>query len=251
MKKKSKLILLIFSTILLLLTIFALTDYFRAKSNKEPIFAINNTTNTAIYKIGGSKEYRGIGYKVIRCNDLSENGKFSFRFCFNNISSDEICNNGSENQSSEYEDSVICNTKDFEMRLFSDKEVYKSTEKIKIWSTLKYIGDQDVIEIWHASRYLLFAISDGKDFNMDPVVKSILKSSKLKKNKLLYFDFAKSGSWSEDGPDAEFWRKFYQDSDLKLPVGEYTITASGGFNYSKDMKKSSGLECELRIKVEK
>ncbi|MGI6225205.1 MAG: hypothetical protein ACOYJ1_03025 [Peptococcales bacterium] len=47
--------------------IFVVTDFFLAKTNKHPIFAIPIT----IYKDGGSTEYYGLGYKVIKYVDLT------------------------------------------------------------------------------------------------------------------------------------------------------------------------------------
>ena len=41
------------------------------------------------------------------------------------------------------EQSPSCIKNDFELKLFSDKEVYKSTDIIKIHATLKYIGNDD------------------------------------------------------------------------------------------------------------
>jgi len=150
----------------------------------------------------------------------------------------------------QYQDSVSCNKNDFEMNFYSDKKIYKTTEKIKAWSTLKYIGKEDNIKIYHASSYMLFSII-GKDFRMDPTVNSIATSSSLEKNKLYYFDFQKSGGWSADDPKADFWEKFYQEKDLLLPEGEYTLIAHGGFLITSHAGKGIGLKCELKIKVEK
>lgn len=42
------------------------TDYYLARANKSPIFAIR----TAIYKDGGTKDYIGLGYKIRKYNKL-------------------------------------------------------------------------------------------------------------------------------------------------------------------------------------
>lgn len=73
--------------ILLFLLIIITTDYILYKNNKNPFFAINTVT----YYDGGSKEFLGIGYKVVRCNTLS-NDK-SIHFGFYNINVDGFCNN--------------------------------------------------------------------------------------------------------------------------------------------------------------
>lgn len=46
--------------------IFGSIDKKRALDNKRPIFVVR----TAIYKYGGSKDYMGLGYKVIAFNTL-------------------------------------------------------------------------------------------------------------------------------------------------------------------------------------
>lgn len=35
----------------------------------------------------------------------------------------------------------------------------------------------------------------------------------------------KSGSWSDDGPNADFYRAFFQGPDVRLPAGDWEITA--------------------------
>lgn len=57
--------------VLLMLGLFFSVDYSRAKNNKPPLFAIN----TEIYKDGGTKEYQGIGYKVLDYNELDGEGR--------------------------------------------------------------------------------------------------------------------------------------------------------------------------------
>jgi len=66
-RKKIKLIInIIFVLIILSLTMIAVDIISVARYNKGPYFAINTKT----YKDGGSKEYYGIGYKVIKYNQV-------------------------------------------------------------------------------------------------------------------------------------------------------------------------------------
>ena len=67
MKKWMKIVLIVLAV---WLSIF-LVDFICVKTIKRPIFMIRTT----IYKDGGSKEYYGLGYKVVKCNTLSSNGK--------------------------------------------------------------------------------------------------------------------------------------------------------------------------------
>lgn len=139
----------------------------------------------------------------------------------------------------------------FELKVYSDKQTYKTTEKIKIWATLKYIGEDSQIKIWHGSPYISFTITDGKNFETGGVFTQELASTTLVKDKLYMFDYVKNGAYSEDDPDADFWRKFYQEKDLYLPKGEYTIKVGGAFSLTEDTEKSrSNVFQKIKIKVE-
>lgn len=60
--KRTKMIINIFFIVILIIIAMITTDIIRvAKYDKKPLFAINTKT----YKDGGSKEYIGLGYKVI------------------------------------------------------------------------------------------------------------------------------------------------------------------------------------------
>lgn len=62
--KRTKMIIWI---ILILWFAFIVTDYSLARVNRPPVFAIP----TVIYKDGGSAQYYGLGYKVIKYVDLT------------------------------------------------------------------------------------------------------------------------------------------------------------------------------------
>jgi len=60
MKRKYKVLIIVFSIILILFATFFTTDYIRAKKEKKPIFAVY----VAGYDDGGSKKYLGLFYNV-------------------------------------------------------------------------------------------------------------------------------------------------------------------------------------------
>lgn len=78
LRKKTKIIYTILIIIALIAIVTAITDYIRFKQNKKPIFAIN----TGTYKDGGTKEYLGLGYKVIDFNSISGNNDMKFSSWF-------------------------------------------------------------------------------------------------------------------------------------------------------------------------
>ena len=143
------------------------------------------------------------------------------------------------------------NTDDFEINIYSDKAVYKSTEAIKIRATLEYIGSSDTVTIWHGEPYIIFSITDGKDFNIYGNVLTIMARTDLEKGTLYHFDYQKSGGWNASAPDAAYWESFFEEKDLILPAGEYTVSVMGAFSLTdKVIGSESGLICDLKITVE-
>ena len=66
MKKGIKILLIILGVIIILGLIFFAVDYSRVQNHEKPIFCINYATAND----GGTKEYLGLGYKVIAFNRL-------------------------------------------------------------------------------------------------------------------------------------------------------------------------------------
>jgi len=139
----------------------------------------------------------------------------------------------------------------FELELYSDKQVYKITDKIQIWATLKYVGSKNQIAIWHGDPSINFYITDGKAFNTGGAISSILASTTLERDKLYRFNYAKSGGYANDDLNADFWNKFYSEKDLILPEGEYEVKVVGVFSISKEDRSNSGISDKINIKVEK
>lgn len=147
--------------------------------------------------------------------------------------------------------SNACAANDFELKLFADKKSYTTEDAIQIWATLEYVGEKDTVTIWHGIPYISFSLTDGADFNVDGMIFTVLTSTELNKGEVYHFDYAKSGRFSADDPDVEFWEKFYQEEDLKLPAGTYAVSVRGAFSLSEDVvNNDSELSCQLQIEVE-
>ena len=89
MKKGIKVILIILG---IWLSIF-LVDFICVKTIKRPIFMIR----TVIYKDGGTKEYLGLGYKVVKCNTLIDDNKVTIGTWALDYNCDTKVNNNNEN----------------------------------------------------------------------------------------------------------------------------------------------------------
>lgn len=149
--------------------------------------------------------------------------------------------------------SIVRSNSDFKFKvnLYLDKLEYKSTDKIELFATLEYIGEQESITVWHGLPYFHFYITDGKNFNTGGITHTILTSTTLKKEEVYFFPYVKNGGFSEDDPDADFWRGFYRQKDLYLPRGTYKVTASTAFSLDKDEEKgkySNSVEVEIKVK---
>lgn len=140
----------------------------------------------------------------------------------------------------------------FELNVYSDKQIYKTSDAIKIWTVLKYIGDKSEIKIWHGDPYINYSITDGKDFNLDGIRHDILTSTILKKGEQYRYDYIKSGGYSNDDPKASYWKKFFEEKELYLPEGEYIIKAYSDFSLTENVIDSHYNQySELKIKVVK
>ncbi|HEY9061384.1 MAG TPA: hypothetical protein VIO64_12900 [Pseudobacteroides sp.] len=73
---------------------------------------------------------------------------------------------------------------------------------------------------------------------------------KTTENKLYSYDYVKSGGYSADDPKADFWKAFYNEKDLYLPEGDYTITVGGAFSLT-DKGGNSNLTKKINITVVK
>ena len=67
MNKKTKIILLCIILIVLIPIIFFIVDYNRVSNNNEPLLCLQIKT----YEDGGTKEYLGLGYKIIAFNTIN------------------------------------------------------------------------------------------------------------------------------------------------------------------------------------
>ncbi|RXZ77425.1 hypothetical protein EBB07_31165 [Paenibacillaceae bacterium] len=138
----------------------------------------------------------------------------------------------------------------FRLVLHMDKLDYRSDEKIQLHSTLEYIGTEKKATIWHGMPYINYLITDGKDFSVGGVVSTILKSTTLEKGEVYTFPYIKTGAFSENDPNADFWREFFDEKDLYLPPGRYTLTVYCGFSLTEDVvnsKYNNKVEVEITV----
>jgi len=201
----------------------------------------------------GVNHYIGLGYRMRRTNFTmpAEPSISNMRFGLWFFTWYVEINRSNQTRTNE-ENAVLnrddCSNNYFEMRLFSDKKEYRTNEKIRLWATLEYIGNKDSIQIWHGGGFMLFYITDGEDFNLEPIITLPLLSTTLERGRVYAFDYYKSGGWGTDDPKADFWEQFFKEQDLFLPQGNYTITLRGAFSLTPT-GRDIDLTCKINIIV--
>lgn len=130
----------------------------------------------------------------------------------------------------------------FKIQIETDKKVYSTDEKIQISARFTYIGDKPEMRIYHSMNYVFFEIRNEKTGFVTEIAEPLpLRSTVLPKDKEFAFPYTKSGSYSENDPKADFWRKFFADPELHLPPGEYHIKAFASFSTDKDKLQETSL----------
>ena len=141
---------------------------------------------------------------------------------------------------------------DFVLSIFTDSEIYRTTDAIQIWATLDYVGDNDNVTIWHFMPFVEFAIFGDNGFDLMPMHEEALQSSDLQRGEVYRFDFQKSGNWHFGyAPGDDFWDNFFMKDNLHLPVGEYTVTVHVAFSFTENniIDSPNILTAEVNIRV--
>ncbi|MBA2275999.1 MAG: hypothetical protein H0W00_04775 [Chloroflexi bacterium] len=114
----------------------------------------------------------------------------------------------------------------FALTIGADRSRYAADEPIEIATTLRYIGDEPATVSSSGAGLVAFGIEqlDG------PVDAGWARNDDCARfdyrpGEVEAIEFQKSGGYSNDDPMADFWREFFADPELRLPAGQYRITA--------------------------
>lgn len=136
----------------------------------------------------------------------------------------------------------------FEFSVFSAQEIYKTTDSINIWATLKYLGNDRYIKVWHGEPIILFSITDGKDIKLGGVRFLTKTSSILKRDKLYTYECS-SILLDGNDPIVDYLNEANLEKGLFLPPGEYEVEAVGAFSLNDEDTTDIGLSAKTRFKV--
>lgn len=140
----------------------------------------------------------------------------------------------------------------FEIKLYTDKQDYKEGEPVTCYATVEYVGEGDSVTIYSSDPLVGFGLKDDKYFDGKYVVDDVLITTQFNKGEPVTYEFVKSGSWSSDDKNAEFYERFYNEKQLILPPGDYVITAAINGFFDKDDYEGSkySLSANVNIRVE-
>lgn len=154
------------------------------------------------------------------------------------------------NRLTKAEISVSKQADNFLLNLHSEKETYKSNEIVNLWSSLVYLGDEEVT-VGHGNPIILFSVRDEEGLSSDEFVESVLIRDQVKKSNeykvTLPVNIVESYNYNKKGRSGikEFLQK---ERPWLLPPGKYTITATAEFGTHRDEKV---IKSEITIRVEK
>jgi hypothetical protein len=114
----------------------------------------------------------------------------------------------------------------FSLAITSARAHWPSGEPIEISTTVRYLGTEEATVLSHGSAFVVFTIEQldgafdqggGRDDSCD--------GETFAPGEIRDVPFQKSGGYSNDDPAAEMWRQWFDDPELRLPAGQYRITA--------------------------
>jgi hypothetical protein len=119
----------------------------------------------------------------------------------------------------------------FALRIRAESAVYRSGEPIHIRAWLTYLGPKQQEGLAGSGDGLVgFSWEEqlGRR-HQGAVWHSSCVGYSIDRGKALAVPFAKSGGFSGEDPDADYWRQFFADPVFRLPVGRYRIHAETNF----------------------
>lgn len=85
---------------------------------------------------------------------------------------------------------------------------------------------------------------------MEPVWTADCAKHSLAADRPMVSAITKSGGWSDDQPDAQFYRDFFTDPVVRLPAGEWDITAIAMFVEGEGCGGAShDLRATVRVRI--
>jgi hypothetical protein len=142
---------------------------------------------------------------------------------------------------------------DFELVVRAERGTYGVGEPIGVAATLRYLGPLPSVTVWGSGSGLVgFALEQvGGPLVMAPAFTADCAAHELRRDAPLQVAFRKSGGFSNDDPDAAFWKAFFADPLFRLPAGAWRVRAESSFALAPcgPGVPSATLRSEIRLEV--
>ncbi|CAN5631786.1 hypothetical protein BH23CHL7_BH23CHL7_15090 [soil metagenome] len=119
---------------------------------------------------------------------------------------------------------------DFTLTISADKARYTSGEPIGVMARLAYDGDGDKVTLSGSGMILAFSARqlDG-ELAMAGVRTADCAHHELRRDEPIERPFTKSGGWSRDDPNADFYDQWFRDPVFSLPAGRWEVMVTAEF----------------------
>jgi hypothetical protein len=148
---------------------------------------------------------------------------------------------------------AVAETRDdlFVLTIQSERSRYAVNEPIAFETTLVYVGAPEQVTVTSSGGGLVGFSIEQLDGPVDALGgrDSDCREFQYRRGDLERIRFQKSGGFSNTDPMAAFWRAFYADPQLRLPAGEYRITAQALYA-GPGCGEGATLEASIQIQVE-
>lgn len=140
----------------------------------------------------------------------------------------------------------------FELVLRVASARYGANQPIDASATLSYLGPEAGIDLVGSGSGLISFSARQLDGRLDITGGQTADCApyRLDRARPMEVPYAKSGGWSNDDPDAAFYKAFFADPVFRLPRGAWRISARAGFTVEECGGVSHALGAEVTIVVE-
>jgi len=140
----------------------------------------------------------------------------------------------------------------FALELRASDAAYEEDQPIQLAARLQFRGPGDATTIYGLGAGLItFDIEqlDGT-IRLPAEWPSECGEYRVERGRPYDGPFAKSGSFDDDSLDAPFYKAFFNDPQLRLPVGKWRVTARVDGSQVRCGGKGIGLEATIIVKVQ-
>lgn len=139
----------------------------------------------------------------------------------------------------------------FRLSFTLPRTTWSTSESITGEASLALVGD-GVAELSGSGGGLLaFAFRQvGGQIDVEPAWTADCTPHRLATGEPMTAPIAKSGGWSDDQPNADFYRAFFADPQIRLPAGDWEITAVTNFIEGRECQGANhAMEATVRVHI--